>query len=640
MSDDSTRRALAESEERYRRLVEYGPVGIYVHDGKAVLYANRETARLVGAPSPEALVGYRLDQLVHPDDVPMVRARVAALREGPEFNVAIGGRIVRMDGQAVHVQVSATRCVFEGQPAIQVVIADVSERHRAEVELREREEALKASHERYRALLEGLPDAIFRVRRDGHIIDSHVPPGWGAGGPVSPTGPRLDEVLPAAAAAQLMPLIAAAIDRGEPQHSETRLPGLVPRFLEARVVRSGQGEVTLVLRDTSDTHTLRQRLMTAERMASLGALAAGVAHEINNPLAFVVGNHAIATESVELALAAARRGAEARGLVGDLDRAAAALRDAAEGTSRVQHTVRDLKTFSRADDDHRGPVDLGRVVRSALNIADSTIRQRAHLVTDLASVPLVEGNESRLGQVVLNLVLNAAGAIADDAAERTVRVSLQARDGHVVLEVADTGVGIPPELLPRIFEPFFTTKPVGEGTGLGLSICHGIVAALGGEIRVASAVGLGTTFSVILPATDQAHPAPAGVASIKPASRRARILVVDDEPLIGALLGRILEASHDVTVTHSSKDAAKLLDEGAFDIVFCDLMMPDVTGMALHQQVFDRDPTLAARMVFMTGGAFTAAGHEFLERVGAQRLDKPFSVESIHAAVRRVLDGR
>jgi CheY-like chemotaxis protein len=216
-----------------------------------------------------------------------------------------------------------------------------------------------------------------------------------------------------------------------------------------------------------------------------------------------------------------------------------------------------------------------------------------------------------------------------------------ARDGRVLIEVRDTGSGMTPEVQRRIFDPFFTTKPVGVGTGLGLSICHGIVKSLGGEITVDSVLGKGSAFRVFLKAsaaTAVAAPPVEAKAAEVVAPRRGKILVVDDEPSLTRALRRALSDLHDVTVLNSSRQALQLMTSGGdFDLVFCDLMMPELTGMDLHAALASARPDLCARMVFITGGAFTPRAREFLEQVPNHRVEKPIDNDALRAYVQQRL---
>jgi len=259
----------------------------------------------------------------------------------------------------------------------------------------------------------------------------------------------------------------------------------------------------VVARDVTEHRRMQEQLLLSDRMASLGTLAAGVAHEINNPLAYIRLNLEIAAR--EMAAAGDRKLAKAEG----------AIADALEGTTRVQSIVGDLKTFSRARSDSLGPVDVREVLDSATSLAASELNRRARVTKEYAEIPCALGNQQRLGQVFLNLLLNAADAIPEgqpDENEIRIRTSTDA-SGRVVVEVGDTGAGIPEAILGRIFDPFFTTKPVGRGTGLGLSICHHIVTALGGEISAHSVEGKGSTFRVALPSATQVSREPVVIAN-------------------------------------------------------------------------------------------------------------------------------
>jgi CheY-like chemotaxis protein len=378
-------------------------------------------------------------------------------------------------------------------------------------------------------------------------------------------------------------------------------------------------------------------------MASVGTLAAGVAHELNNPLAYVTANLAFLAERLSRAgvpLEGRPRTPEEADLAAQV---ADAVRDAREGCERMRVIIRDLKTFSRPDDEHSGPVDLARVVDSAVNMAWNEIKHRAKLVKDVAGLPPVRGNESRLGQVFLNLLVNAAHSLPEGGAEENhIRVRGEALPGgRVAVEVRDTGCGIAPENLGRIFDPFFTTKPPGVGTGLGLSICHGIVSAIGGEIQVRSEPGKGSTFRVILP-VESASDEPADARTAPAPVARARILVVDDEVLVGNVLARTLRADHDVLVVTSARQALEILAAGErFDVVLTDLLMPEMTGMDLYDAIESRDASLVKRMVFLTGGAFTPAARDFLARKQVVFIEKPFEVAALRAVLAtKLAEGR
>jgi two-component system NtrC family sensor kinase len=319
-------------------------------------------------------------------------------------------------------------------------------------------------------------------------------------------GRTMTEVLGPQAAAPFMERLQRTLSTGQHDHFEYTLEvaGGV-RWFSADAVRSPQRPtVIFLMRDITQRKILEQRMLLADRLAAMGTLAAGVAHEVNNPLSYITSNLNFIKDGL-LAIQSALR---ATGDAPDIPQAkrtledcADALADAQEGTTRLRQLVGDLKTFARGRDESMGSVDVRRALEASLSIALREIRFRATLVKHLEDVPPVRGNEAHLGQVFLNLLLNAAQAIPEGAPEKNrVEVRLYSQEGQIVVEIQDTGAGIPPEMQERVFDPFFSTKPTGAGTGLGLSTSHGIITGMGGDISVESTMGQGTRFRVRLPA--------------------------------------------------------------------------------------------------------------------------------------------
>jgi PAS domain S-box-containing protein len=433
-----------------------------------------------------------------------------------------------------------------------------------------------------------------------------------------------------------------AVHGGKPlwtdEYRLRRANGTYARVLDrGAILRNPAGAPTRILGtvvDMSEREEMRARLALADRMASVGTLAAGVAHEINNPLAYVIANLDFARQELEMAAASHAPP--------DGDELSQALREAREGAERVRLIVKDLKTFSRPDDTRLERVDLRRAIDSAATLAWNEIRHRARLVKAYGPVPEVLANEARLGQVFLNLLINAAHAIPEGAADRNeIRVSTRVDEqGRVVAEVSDTGAGIPEEIRPRVLEPFFTTKPLGEGTGLGLSICHGIVLSLGGELQFDTGVGQGTTFRVILPrkAVEDGEP---GAKQAVAVPRRARILAVDDEPLVLSALRRTLGAEHELIPFPRAQAALAWLDKGEpWDLILCDLMMPEMTGMEFHAELARRMPGREGHVLFVTGGAFTAGARDFLGQSAAPVVEKPFDPRALRQLIHEQLQRR
>ena len=386
--------------------------------------------------------------------------------------------------------------------------------------------------------------------------------------------------------------------------------------------------------DVTEHRRLQEQLMVSDRMASVGILAAGVAHEINNPLAAALTNLHMAVEAMPSLVVSPESEA-------DRNEVEEELRDALEASERLRDIVRDLKIFSRTPETSLGPVDIQRILESSLRMAWNELKHRARVVRKFQPVPLVHGDESRLGQVFLNLVINAVQAMEEGHAGTntiTISTALDSR-GRVEVEVADTGSGMSPEVLAHLFTPFYTTKPVGVGTGLGLSICNRIVQALGGEIMVESEAGKGSNFRVFLPASDAAGTPRRPSRIRRPiASLSARILAIDDEPIVGTALKRVMGKDNEVVTETSARKALQRIRDGEhFDLILCDLMMPDMTGVDFYNELRSFAPERAADIVFMTGGAFTPKARSFLETVNNERLEKPFDMTTLKNLVQEHL---
>ncbi len=275
--------------------------------------------------------------------------------------------------------------------------------------------------------------------------------------------------------------------------------------------------------------------------------------------------------------------------------------------------------------------------------------ERARLVKEYGEVPTLMANNGKLAQVFLNLLVNATHAIDEgDVEHNEIRVRTWVDGTDLLVEIRDTGKGIAAENLPRLFEPFFTTKEIGSGSGLGLSICQSIIESYGGKINVKSEVGKGSSFVVRLPIESEksitsALRATDELPSVTP-SVRGHILVVDDEIHVGKAMKHMLADEHDVVLVTSGSAAKQAIkkkktEKETFDVIICDLMMPDVTGMDLYAWLAEKHPDLADKMVFVTGGAFTPRAKEFISSVENPRLEKPFDPKTLKAWLRKMVRG-
>lgn len=385
--------------------------------------------------------------------------------------------------------------------------------------------------------------------------------------------------------------------------------------------------------DITDQRMLEAALKQRGRLATIGQLAAGVAHEINNPLSYVIGNTRVVLE-------AAQRGEAA--LPADL---VEALEDAAEGGERVARIVQDLRTLARGGDlgEEPGPVDLEQILRTAARQVEIDLKFRARLGWDVpADLPLVHGHDDRLVQVVHNLLKNACLAIPmGDPAGNEVRISAVADGDRVRVRIEDSGPGVPARLRDRIFDPFFTTRDgtAGghQGQGLGLAVSLSIVDRLGGTLSLTEAPSLGgACFEVTLQVADAAGAGPSDPVPTLSPQGVLRLLVVDDEDAVLRSLTRQLRPHH-VAAVPSAADALALIDDDAdFDGVVCDVMMPGMSGVELYEQMVREHPALARRFVFLTGGTVSDDIRGWLDRSRVPLVEKPAQPERVLDAIARL----
>jgi PAS domain S-box-containing protein len=378
-------------------------------------------------------------------------------------------------------------------------------------------------------------------------------------------------------------------------------------------------------RDVTERQQLRAQLLLSDRMASLGTLAAGIAHEINNPLSYVLGNLEMVAETLS------RRRERS-------DSLASAIGDATDGAQRVRKIVQGLRSFSRSEEEKRVSLELPEVLRAAIRLTANEVRHRAQLVCEIGATPKVMADDGRLTQVFINLIVNAAHAIPEGRSDEN-HITVRTRTdelGRAVIEVCDTGRGLTPDVQARVFDPFYTTKKLGEGTGLGLSICHSIVTGLGGQISLESAVARGAVARVVLPAASLVvAPPPRPSEQLLPVlPQRLRVLVVDDEPRVAEMLQRVLRRDHDVVAVSCGKSALEQVRDGAwFDAIVTDVMMPNMTGLELLDELARIAPEQASRLILLSGGVFTPETRARLDELGTLQLEKPTNSHELRRAV-------
>ena len=414
-----------------------------------------------------------------------------------------------------------------------------------------------------------------------------------------------------------------------------------------------QGRVRVTLSDITEYKQLQARLALTDRLSSVGLLAASIGHEVNNPLTYVLYNLETMADDLpkmirrlanhQVSETEPARGQAMGAWLSELsielqdihERAASAV----EGAQRIRDLVKGLRAFSRVDEELIEPLSFNTVVETALSMTAREISCRARLTKDLGNIPQVSASHGQMCRVFVNLLVNAAHAIEEGHTDdNEISVRTWSEDGDVLAEVSDTGCGIPAANLDKVFDPFFTTKPVGSGTGLGLSIAMKIVHALGGQLSVESKEGKGTKFTIRLPATAAERKEADAIEEGSPGELlRGRILVIDDEALVRDAVVQML-SQHEVVQARSGREGKEVLSrDTGFDVILCDLMMPDVSGMDLAAWLETRDSSLLKRVVFVTGGAFTPRAHDFLAQGEYVRLDKPFDRDQLLRRVQQTM---
>jgi PAS domain S-box-containing protein len=611
------------------------------HAADAIEICNRDAVIEWVNPAFERMTGYTRDEAVGRTPAALFRGG----QHGPEFYDAIdreiragrtwrGEMLSRRKSGEIYPQACVFTPVLRPDGGIDCVVAvrtDITDHVRAEVEAQRRR-----SNAVFRSLVEILPDGLavqqnHRIRLANPALGALL----GCPEPTELLDRSLADFAPPAAAPALTAWL-SELEAGEADPTPRTFPLLGPDRRELTVELTalpwpsyeGGAALVVVARDVTERHRLQGRVVMTDRLSTMGMLLAAVGHEINNPLAYIVSSLEVLRQEVPPLLA--RHDPVVRQEIADC------LDDAWEGVQRITATVADFRAFSRTRST-RGTVDLQRLVELTARMAQNEIRPRARLVLDVVPVAPFEGHENRIAQVLLNLLLNAAQAIPDGHAdENEIRLGVRPGEASVTITVHDTGVGIAPELQQRIFEPFFTTKASAGGSGLGLSICSAITAEMGGTLQVDSVPGRGATFTVTLPTPrlvprdSQRSPAPPGLGP------QLRVLVIDDEPLVGRAVERILSPGSVEVAVGGRAGLNRVLHGGPWDAVLCDLVMPDLSGTDVFDAATRVRPELSDRFLFMSGGAFTPRLRTFIDEHPERCLGKPFDNEALRAAIHRI----
>jgi two-component system NtrC family sensor kinase len=484
----------------------------------------------------------------------------------------------------------------------------------------------EVEQDRFRSIVESMSQAVFLMDPGLRVLQANPAAArmldeLGRGRADSGTIPSFGDLDIRALAAPVL-RGSGALEEGEAHLPDGRI--LTATLSAVTGAETKVEGVVLVIADVTERRRMEEQLARTEKLSSLGQMITGIAHELNNPLASVLGYS-------QLVRAASHDE--------QLNRRLVVIHDEAR---RCQRIVRDLLSFARRHEPERRPLSLNEVTNSVLRLIGYQLRlDNIEVSADFdPGLPPVLGDPHELQQAILNLVTNAQHAIREAGRGGTIRfTTARSRSGGVTLAVADDGPGIPEQHVSRIFDPFFTTKKAGSGTGLGLSIVYGIITTHGGSIELQSRPGGGASFTITLPSgTGRMETVAPRAAGAPTGSRRGTILVVDDEKSVAQLIAEALEAEgHRVVECNRVRDALESVSRESFDVVLLDLKMPGTDAEAFRDEVERRRPGLGARVLLVTGDTVSAEPEDLARRMGLRVLHKPFDIDDLREAVRDAL---
>jgi PAS domain S-box-containing protein len=636
---DDTLQALRDSEERYRRLVELCPDGLFIHCEGRIAFINLTGTRMLGAERPQQIVGMPALDIIHPDFRGLERARLAQLDAGKQVQ-PLEEKMVRLDGGVIDVEVAAAPLSYQGRPAAQVVVRDITAR-------KEAEESLRRQTDFIRAITESMGEGLYAIDRSGRVTF------------MNPAAEKIlgwlrQEILLRdlhqmthyrRADGTTMPRQECAILTAMESRTSIRQDdefirkdgSVLPVTYMASPLLSADGEIggaVLVFHDASERRMLEEQLLHSQKLEAVGRLAGGIAHDFNNLLSVVSGYG-------EMVLADTPEPARKRIL--EILRAA----------DRATTLTRQLLAFGRKQVIEPKMLDLNAVVTDVSRMLHRLIGEDIELASRLSpDLGRIKADAGQVEQVIINLVVNARDAMPEggkltvettnvDLDDDAVRGYVDVRPGpYVRLAVSDTGVGMDREVREHLFEPFFTTKGAGKGSGLGLATVYGIVKQGGGHIWIYSEPGWGTTFKIFFPRVADG----VGSFSTRPPEERAvggteTVLVVEDDEMLRSLIREILgSAGYQVLLAETPDAGMALLSErsGGVDLLLTDVVLPGMSGRELVERVGALHPEM--KVLFMSGYTDEAVARHGVLEPGLAFLQKPFSRDAIIRKVRQVLD--
>ncbi len=621
----SAEEALRESENKFRNLAENLPSMVFINSKGKVVYVNRKCEEVMGYKKEEF---YSQDfdflSIIAPEYKDSIKESYARHLRGQQLD-SLEYALITREGRKIEVIITTSLITYQKETAILGIVTDITERKKAE-------EALRASEEKYRAIVENATDQIFTLDRQCRFLAINKTAAELSRKSVSQmVGKSLFEILPKETAVQFSKNIEEVFETGQSKFIEERMCLGGKEFYNSSTlnpIKDDKGNVvavTGIVRDTTERKKLQEQLIRTEKLAAVGTLAYGIAHEFNNIMAGILINS-------ELGLA-----------TGDPRQIKECFQTIAENSQRASSITHNLLAFARQKEAKKELIDIAEPLKSVLAITRREL-EKLNIVMEekFKPVPKIYCDAGQFSEVFLNMITNARDAMRPRGGKLFIQVDSLKDDVRIIFR--DTGCGIPEELRRKIFEPFVTTKgALGKsdipGTGLGLFLSYGIIDGYQGKIEVESKVGRGTKFTILIPISKNQPVKPPGDAIAEPSvetERRLKILLVDDEKPITLSLKKYLESrGHQVTASLKAKEGLKLFRKDKFDLILSDILMPDMDGIELIQKI--REKNKNSRIIVMTGQILKEKEEEAREAGADEVLIKPFRNEILSSTINRVM---
>lgn len=624
--------ALRDSRKQYQTLIENANEAIMVAQDGYFKFINRALFELLPGYTEQDFTSKPFSDFIHPDDRAMVIQNYQKRLEGEPAPNRYPFRIITADNAVKWVEISAVLIEWNGRPATLNFLTDVSERIKSE-------EALRQAAEEWSTTFNSITDMISMLDKNHKIL--RVNKSFADAlhtSPVDLVGQYCFHIIHGRD--HFMPFCphVKAMQSGKTETAEYYEPSLGIHIEEtASPVFDDTGtlagaihimkNITDRKRSEEENSLLREKSEVSSRLAAIGEMAAGIAHEINNPLTSVIGFSELLVNNENLSPEIKEH-----------------VQIIADGSNRVKEIVKRMLNFARQTQSVKSSVSVNELIESTLSLRSYVLRTaNIEVIKNLSDdLPWITADAGQIQQVFLNIIVNAEYSMKKSHGHGTLNITTEKSGGYIRISLRDDGAGMSSEVKNKLFTPFFTTKTNGEGTGLGLSLSHSIILGHGGTIEVKSEPGKGAEFIVMLPIDSLPEITTAEpnnyTTRAKEENKTARFLVVDDEEAIRMLISRTLSSSgHTIDTTGDPEEVLQKLSSTDYDIVIMDIRMPGMNGMELYKALTEKSPHLACKFLFITGDTSDPNTIAFFKRNGLSYIAKPFERQELKDKVRELL---